>query len=121
PGDYFYRLIAVLDALFRLIDEVEENPGFPRGHRRHNFFTLCYPAMYLKVVGKTLLLPTGGKGKNKRYPNVVATLTETPPGGFREVAVSRDARGCYYASFVYREIEEEAQEGQVVAFDLGIK
>src|SRR5204862_4793855 len=88
---------------------------------RHCFFTLCYPAMYLKVEGNTLLLPTGGRGKDKKYPNIEVYLTEKPPDGFREVAISRDARGNYYASFSYREQEEEKQEGQVVGFDLGIK
>ncbi len=90
---------------------------------RHNFFTLCYPAMYLKVIGDKLILPTGGGGKHgpKKYPNIVAKLSELPPPGFREVAISRDARGNYYASFSYQEEEEAPQPGQVVAFDLGIK
>ncbi len=90
---------------------------------RHNFFTLCYPAYYLKIVGDVLILPTGGGGKHgpKRYPNITAKLTEIPPDGFREVAISRDARGNYYASFSYREQEQEQQQGKVVAFDLGIK
>jgi len=77
--------------------------------------------MYLKIEGNVLILPTGGKGKNKRFPTMAARLTETPPAGFREVAISRDARGNYYASFSYREQEEEQQSGQVVGFDLGIK
>jgi putative transposase len=37
------------------------------------------------------------------------------------VAISRDARGHYHASFVYELPEEEEQTGGVVAFDLGIK
>jgi transposase len=78
--------------------------------------------MYLKIVGNFLLLPTGGKGiKSKRYPTIKARLTEVPPAGFGEVAISRDARGTYYASFSYVEQEAEPQRGQVVAFDLGIK
>ena len=44
-----------------------------------------------------------------------------PPCGFREVAISRDARGHYFASFVYEAPEAEEQKGQVVAFDLGLK
>jgi putative transposase len=54
-------------------------------------------------------------------PNVLATLAQVPPCGFREVAISRDARGHYHASFVYEAPEAEPQLGQVVAFDLGIK
>ena len=77
--------------------------------------------MYLKIEGNTLILPTGGRGKDKKYPNIRARLSELPPSGFREVAISRDARGNYYASFSYREQEQEQQPGQVVAFDLGIK
>src|SRR5262249_23609171 len=83
--------------------------------------TLCYPAAYLLFEGKRLILPTGGKGRNKRFPNVLATLAEVPPCGFREVAISRDAHGHYHASFVYEQPEQEEQMGQVVAFDLGIK
>jgi putative transposase len=77
--------------------------------------------MYLKITGNVLILPTGGKGKNKRIPNISARLTEPAPEHFREVAISRDARGHYYASFGYREQEEECIKGSVTAFDLGIK
>ncbi len=122
-ADVFYRLKAAMEAFFRRLEEGAEKPGFPRVRPRHCFFTLCYPAMYLKVIGKTLILPTGGGGKHgpKKYPNVEARLAEIPPDGFREVAISRDARGNYYASFSYREMEAGKEEGQVVAFDLGIK
>src|ERR1051326_2935821 len=79
------------------------------------------PSAYLLFEGKRLILPTGGKGQHKRFPNVLAALAEVPPCGFREVAISRDARGHYHASFVYEAPEAEPQPGQVVAFDLGIK
>ena len=118
--EVYYRLDHAMAAFFRRV-ATGEKPGFPRVRPRHCFFTLCYPAMYLKIEGNVLILPTGGKGKNKRFPNMAARLTETPPAGFREVAISRDARGNYYASFSYREQEEEQQSGQVVGFDLGIK
>lgn len=123
-ADVFYRLKAAIDAFFRRVANGEE-PGFPRVRPRHCFFTLCYPSMYIKIQGNTLILPTGGKGSNKKYPNVEAYLTETPPNVFGEVAISRDARGNYYASFVYKEDEQthERREGQAeyVAFDLGVK
>ncbi len=118
--EVYFRLGAAMDAFFRRVKN-GETPGFPRVRPRHNFFTLCYPAMYLKISGNVLILPTGGKGRDKRFPNITAILTETPPDGFREVAISRDARGNYFASFSYREQEEPAQSGEVVAFDLGIK
>jgi len=66
-------------------------------------------------------LPTGGRGKNKRFPNIVVKLTDTPPTDYGEVAISRDARGNYYASFTYKAQEETQQKGGTVAFDLGIK
>jgi putative transposase len=118
----YYRLDNAMQAFFRRV-EAGEKPGFPRVRPRHNFFTLCYPEMYLKIVGHVLLLPTGGGGSHgpKKFANIAAILTETPPLGFREVAISRDARGNYYASFSYQEQEEELQAGEVVAFDLGIK
>ncbi len=144
-AEVYFRLDKTMQAFYRRV-KAEEKPGFPRFKPRHQFFTLCYPAIYLEVQdGKTLILPTGG-GRNwgpKRYQNIVAHLTEQPPAHFREVAVSKDARGHYYCSFVYDdaeqqpEYEEEAhktdrkqkkrkpprpfrKEG-IVAFDLGIK
>jgi len=109
-----------MDAFFRRV-QAGEKPGFPRVRPRHCFFTLIYPAMYLTIEGNKLILPTGGKGRNKQYPNIRAALTETPPEGFREVAISRDARGNHYASFSSCKQEEPQQAGEVVAFDLGIK
>jgi putative transposase len=118
--EVYFRLDAAMQAFFRR-GRNGEKPGFPRVRPRHTFFTLIYPAMYLTVENNILTLPTGGKGRNKRYPNVQAHLTETPPLHFREVAISRDARGNYYASFAYEVQEKPLQPGEVVAFDLGIK
>src|SRR5215472_16459694 len=114
-----------MQAFFRRV-KTGETPGFPRVRPRHLFFTLCYPAAYLRFEGRRLILPTGGKEQHKRLPNVLASLAEVPPCGFREVAISRDARGHYYASFVYEAPEAEPQQAvpqakQVLAFDLGIK
>ncbi len=119
--EVYFRLDAAIQAFFRRV-QAGEKPGFPRVRPRHCFFTLVYPGSYITVEGKTLILPTGGKGaKNKQHPNVEAELTEEPPQGYREVAISRDARGTYSASFSYRHEEDEQQPGEVVAFDLGIK
>ncbi len=140
-AEVYFRLDKAMQAFFRRL-EAGEKPGFPRVKPRHQFFTLCYPATYLEVQGKTITLPTGGGGNwgPKGYPNIVVHLTETPPVHFREVAVSRDARGNYYCSFVYDDTEQSDQGGEtkpgkqrkkrkprplrdegVVAFDLGIK
>ena len=124
-AEVYFRLDKAMQAFFRRV-QAGETPGFPRVRPRHQFFTLCYPAAYLLFEGKRLILPTGGKGSHKRFPKVVAALAEVPPCGFREVAISRDARGHYYASFVYEAPEAEPQPaepqaGQVVAFDLGLK
>jgi putative transposase len=121
-AEVYFRLDKAMKAFFKRVAN-GETPGFPRVRPRHAFFTLCYPAMYVKVEGNTVLLPTGGgRGKkHKPYPTIRAGLTEAVPAGYREVAISRDARGHYYASFVYPTQEEDQQPGQVVAFDLGIK
>ncbi len=122
-AEVYFRLDKALQAFFKRVAEGSKKLGFPRFKPRHQFFTLCYPAMYLEVQGNTLILPTGG-GHNwgpKRYPNIVAHLTEDPPEHFREVAVSRDARGNYYCSFVYEECKEQVSREGIVAFDLGIK
>lgn len=119
-AEVYWRLDAAMQGFFRRLAEGEK-PGFPRVRPRHQFFTLCYPAAYLHTLGKRLILPTGGKGGKKRFPNILATLAEVPPCGFREVAISRDARGHYFASFVYEMPEQEEKQGHVVAFDLGLK
>src|SRR5438270_696230 len=138
-AEVYSRLDGAMQGFFRRV-KAGENPGFPRFKPRHQFFTLCYPAMYLDVQDKTMILPTGGGGKwgPKRYPNVVAHLTEEPPEHYHEVAVSRDARGNYYCSFVYDDAEQHKDDDQhqtrkrrkqqrplrdegIVAFDLGIK
>jgi putative transposase len=120
--EVYFRLGAAMDAFFWRVQHGEK-PGFPRVRPRHCFFTLIYPAMYIQMEGKTVMLPTGGGGKHgpKQFPTIQAELTEEPPEGFREVAISRDGRGDYYASFSYRITEDEQQPGEVVAFDVGIK
>ncbi len=118
----FFRLDGAMQSFFRRVANGEK-PGFPRVKSRHQFFTLCYPAMYIKVVGTTVTLPTGGGGRwgPKRYPDIVARLSEPAPANYREVAISRDARGNYYASFVAEQAEQPASSHGIVAFDLGIK
>ncbi|MBO0789721.1 MAG: transposase, partial [Ktedonobacteraceae bacterium] len=122
-AEVYFRIDKAMQAFFNRVAEGAEKPGFPRVKPRHRFFTLCYPRMYLEVQGNTIILPTGGGGNwgPKRYPNVVAHLTETPPEQFREVAVSRDAQGNYYCSFVYEEPEQDSHLDGIVAFDLGVK
>ncbi|GHO79923.1 transposase [Ktedonobacter sp. SOSP1-85] len=120
--EVYYRLDGAMKAFYRRA-KAGETPGFPRVRPRHCFFTLCYPAMYIKIEGVNLLLPTGGGGKHgaKVYPNVVAHLTEAPPEHFQEVAISRDARGTYYASFPAERAPKPCSTDGVAAFDLGIK
>ena len=106
--EVYFRLHGSMSAFFRRVKN-GETPGFPRVRPRHNFFTLCYPAMYIQIEKGIIRLPTGGKGKKKQYADVYARLTEEAPIGFKEVAISRDARGNYYASFPV-EVEEEKRE-----------
>src|SRR5260370_3808855 len=140
-AEVYYRLDKAMQGFFRRV-QAGEKPGVPRVKPRHQFFTLSYPSMYLEGQDKTMLLPTGGGGNwgPKRYPNIIAHLTEEPPDHFHEVAVSRDPRGNYYCSFVYddapqpEEDERKAHKKRkkpkkqrplpadgIVAFDLGIK
>jgi putative transposase len=121
--EVYFRLDKSMSAFFRRV-QAGEAPGFPRVRPRHAFFTLCYPAMYVKVEGSRLYLPTGGGGNTgiiKRHPNIVARLTEPAPSDYREVAISRDARGHYYASFVTEQPDTASRKGGLIAFDLGIK
>jgi len=118
--EVYFRLDGAMQAFFLRVKNGEK-PGFPRVRPRHCFFTLIYPAMYIKVEGRAVTLPTGGKGKNKHFPEVVARLTEDAPTGYKDVAVSRDGQGRYYVSFVHEEQEETRESEGVLAIDLGIK
>src|SRR5215831_8902512 len=123
--EVYFRLDKAMAAFFRRLKAgSDQKPGFPRVRPRHCFFTLCSPAMYITVAGERLYLPTGGGGKTgipKRYPNMVARLTEPAPATHREVAISRDARGHDYAAFVAEQPDAPARAGGTLAIDLGIK
>ncbi len=120
--EVYFRLHEAMKAFFRRVKN-GETPGFPRVRPRRNFFTLCYPAMYIQIKGKHLTLPTGG-GRNwgpKHFPDIIATLAEEAPTSYKDVAISRDAQGHYYASFVHEVAEETHEPDGVLAIDLGIK
>ncbi len=119
-AEVYFRLDGAMQAFFRRVKN-GETPGFPRVRPRHCFFTLIYPAMYITVEGRHVTLPTGGQGKNKRFPAVVAKLMEEAPSGYKDVAISRDGQGHYYASFVHDEQEETHEHEGVLAIDIGIK
>ena len=118
--EVYFRIDGAMKAFFRRVRNGEK-PGFPRVRPRHCFFTLIYPAMYIQVEGRSIRLPTGGKGKNKRYPDVIAQLTEEAPTGYKDIAISRDGQGHYYASFVHNAQEEVHEHDGILAIDLGIK
>src|SRR5271166_2702749 len=63
-AEVYFRLDKPMQAFFKRVAN-GETPGFPRVRPRHQFFTLCYPAMYVNVEGNTVLLPTGG-GRGKK-------------------------------------------------------
>src|SRR5579859_1852177 len=88
-AEVFYRIDAGMSAFFRRL-KAGETPGFPRVRPRHCFFTLCYPASYLKIEDGVLTLPTGGGGKHgaKVNPNIKANLTEEAPERYKEGAIS---------------------------------
>jgi len=81
--------------------------------------------MYVKVEGDRLFLPTGGGGKTgipKQHATITARLTEPAPTAYREIAISRDARGYYFASFTDEQPDIPLEETtEILAFDLGIK
>jgi putative transposase len=118
--EVYFRLDGAMTAFRRRV-KAGEKPGFPRVRPRHCFFTLCYPAMYVKVQGNKVILPTGGRGVKKHFPDIVAILMEEAPTDYKEVAISRDGQGHYYASFVHEVAEERHTGGGVLALDLGIK
>jgi putative transposase len=118
--EVYFRLDGAMTAFRRRV-KAGEKPGFPRVRPRHCFFTLCYPAMYVKVQGNKVILPTGGRGVDKHLPDIVVILTEEAPTNYKEVAISRDAAGHYYASFVHEVAEAILTCEGVLALDLGIK
>jgi IS605 OrfB family transposase len=54
--EVYFRLDGAMQAFFRRVQNGEK-PGFPRVRPRHCFFTLIYPAMYIKVEGRSVTLP----------------------------------------------------------------
>jgi putative transposase len=120
-AEVYFRLDRAMQAFFRRV-KAGEKPGFPRYRMRHQFFTLTYPAMYIKIEGTVITLPTGGRtDTQKKYPNVRAKLTEEPPPGFREVQIVRDQRGHYACCFSYVIDDPKPRNEGVAAFDLGIR
>ena len=117
-----FRLDEARQAFFRLA-KAEETPGFSLCRPRYPFFTLKYPGMDIRVEGKTLTLPTGGKGKSKTFSDVQDQLTEDPPAQFREVSITKDAVGHYYATCLQDVLDPllEADDGSAIPYDLGIK
>ena len=47
-AEVYFRLDKAMQAFFHRV-QAGETPGFPRVRPRHQFFTLCYPAMYVQV------------------------------------------------------------------------
>jgi putative transposase len=68
-AEVYFRLDGAMKA-FRQKLKDGEKAGFPRVRPRHCFFTLCYPGCYISIENNRLTLPTGGRGKNKKYPDV---------------------------------------------------
>ena len=77
-AEVYFRLDKAMQAFFRRVKN-GETPGFPRVRPRHQFFTRCYPAAYLRFEGNQLILPTGGQEQRKRLPNVLATSPRCRP------------------------------------------
>jgi putative transposase len=118
----FFRLDEARQAFFRRV-KAGETPAVPRYRPRHQFFTLKYPGMYMRTAGKTLRLPTGGRGHSKPCPDVQAQLTEEPPWPFREVSITKDAEGHYDAMFLQDVVDSPlpADDGSALAYDRGIQ
>lgn len=110
-----FRLDRAFKGFFRRV-KVGDKPGFPRFKSRQNFFTLEYPAMYIKIMGNTLILPTASK-----LPAIKVKLTEPSPEKFTTVYITRNSIGHFYASFGYKVAGQEQSGNGVLAIDLGIK
>lgn len=109
-----FRLDRAFKGFFRRL-KTGDKPGFPRFKGRQYFFTLEYPAMYVKVKGKALVLPTAGK-----LPVIKVKLTEPVPEKYTTVYITKNSKG-YFASFGYDTEEKHCDNNGVLAIDLGIK
>ncbi len=85
--EVYFRLDNAMAGFFRRV-KAGETPGFPRVRPRHAFFTSCDPAMYIKMAGDHLYLPTGAGGdhrhcytvsQHRRTPH--RTGSDSVPGG----------------------------------------
>src|SRR5215831_7445170 len=91
--EVYFRLDTATAAFFhRMQAGGEEKPGFPRVRPRHCFFTLCYPAMYVKVEGDRLYLPTGGAAK-RAFPTGTPTSLPGFPNQHRRPTVKSRSHG----------------------------
>jgi len=112
--EVYFRLDKAMQAFFRRVAEGEQKPGLPRVKPRHQFFTLCYPAMYLdRIEGNTIILPTGGGGKwgPKPYPNIVYDDAEQD--------IKND--GHKPPKKLKKRKTPAIRDDGILAFDLGIK
>ncbi len=118
--EVFFRLAGAMEGFFRRV-QAGETPGFPRVKPRHRFFTLIYPGSYIKIEGNIIELPTGGKGRNKRLPNVLARLTEVPPAGYEDAAQPSPLPAKRRKQPKQKKPPALRREQGIAAFDLGIK
>src|SRR3989440_9542837 len=68
--EVYFRADKAMTAFFRRC-KADEKPGFPRLRPRHCFFTLCYPAMYIKVEAERVHLPKRGKATNNHVTTLI--------------------------------------------------
>ena len=65
--EVYFRADKAMKAFFRRV-KAGETPGFPRFHSRQEFFTLCYPAMYIKVEGTSFFCQRAARVKANAFP-----------------------------------------------------
>ena len=139
-AEVYFRLDNAMKAFFHRA-KAGEKPGFPRSRRTHGLHcAIPRCAWKYRMTRSPYQLEEAETGVLNVIQTFIAHLTEQPPNHFHEVAVSRDACGKYYCSFVYEDAENSDDDRKVetnlggekrttyptryagiVAFDLGIK
>lgn len=114
--EVFFRLDASFQAFFRRV-KIGETPGFPRFRGKDYFYTLVYPAMYIRRINdNTFIIPTA-----RGQEDITAKTDEEIPIAFKEVCVIRN-KNTRFATFTFEINEVQLSDNQeVFAIDLGVK
>ena len=116
----YFRLNTAFQNFFRRL-KGNEKPGFPRFKSRfRDWFSLNFDN-YIKVEGQTITIPTGGRGKTKRFSNITAKLQEAIPESQGQTTITSDGKNFFVVFIAEIQEAEKVENNETIAMDLGVK